>query len=40
MEAEDKAMQYVATSVSDWIDNAKNEARIAVDEICKIALQV
>ena len=36
-EAEDKAMQYVATSVSDWIDNAtKNRARIAVDEICKV----
>ena len=36
-EAEDKAMQYVASSVSDWIDNAAhNRARIAIDEICKI----
>ncbi len=36
-EAEDKAMQYAATSVQDWIDNAAhNRARIAIDEICKI----
>ena len=36
-EAEDKAMQYAAASVSDWIDNAAhNRARIAIDEICKI----
>ena len=36
-EAEDKAMQYAAASVSDWIDNAThNRARIAIDEICKI----
>ena len=36
-DAEDKAMQYAAASVSDWIDNAAhNRARIAMDEICKI----
>ena len=36
-DAEDKAMQYAAASVLDWIDNAAhNRARIAMDEICKI----
>lgn len=36
-EAEDKAMQYAAASVSDWIDNvAHNRARIAIDEICDL----
>lgn len=36
-DAEDKAMQYAAASVSEWIDNsAHNRARIAMDEICKI----
>lgn len=36
-DAEDKALQYAAASVSEWIDNAAhNRARIAMDEICKI----
>jgi hypothetical protein len=36
-EAENKAMEYTAASVQDWIDNAAhNRARIAIDEICKI----
>ena len=31
---EDKALQYAALSVQDWIDNAaKNRARIAQEEI-------
>ena len=33
-DAEVKAMEYVAFSVQDWVDNAlKNRARIAIDEI-------
>ena len=33
-ETEDKAMQYAAASVDDWIQNAAHErARIAIDEI-------
>ena len=33
-DAEKKAMEYVALSVQDWIDNAvDNRARIAIDEI-------
>jgi len=33
-DAEVKAMEYVALSVQDWIDNAvDNRARIAIDEI-------
>ena len=36
-EAENKAMEYSATDVSEWIDNAvKNRARIAIDEICDL----
>jgi hypothetical protein len=36
-EAEEKAMQYITTSVSNWIDNAAhNRARIAIDEICRL----
>lgn len=36
-ETENKAMQYIAEDVYDWIDNAaKNRARIAIDEICQI----
>ena len=36
-DAEEKAMEYAAASVSEWIDNAAhNRARIAMDEICKI----
>lgn len=35
-EAEQKAMEYVAADVFEWIDNAaKNRARIAIDEICQ-----
>ncbi len=37
---EDKAMQYAAASVDDWIQNAAHErARIAIDEIVSIAVQ-
>jgi hypothetical protein len=33
-EAENKAMEYIATDVNDWITNAViNRARIAIDEI-------
>ena len=33
-DAEKKAMEYIALSVQDWIDNAvDNRARIAMDEI-------
>lgn len=33
-DTEDKALQYAAVSVQDWIDNAaKNRARIAQEEI-------
>lgn len=36
-DAENKAMEYVASSVQEWIDNAvNNRARIAIDEICSI----
>lgn len=36
---EDKAMQYAAASVDDWIQNAAHErARVAMDEIIKIAV--
>jgi len=36
-DTENKAMEYAAASVSDWIDNAAtNRARIAIDEIVKI----
>ena len=38
-EAENKAMEYIATDVNDWITNsAINRARIAIDEI--VALEV
>lgn len=37
---EDKAMQYAAASVDDWIQNAAHErARIAIDEIVSISVQ-
>ncbi len=37
---EDKAMQYAAASVDEWIKNAAHErARIAIDEIVGIAVQ-
>ena len=36
-DTENKAMEYAAASVQDWIDNAAtNRARIAIDEIVKI----
>lgn len=39
-ETEDKAMQYAAASVDDWIQNAAHErARIAIDEIVTLAVQ-
>ena len=35
-EAEQKAMEYIAADVDDWITNAAtNRARIAIDEICQ-----
>jgi hypothetical protein len=38
-ETEDKAMEYAAASVNDWIQNAAHErARIAIDEIVQIAV--
>jgi hypothetical protein len=38
--AEDAALSYVALSQQDWIDNAvKNRARIAIEEITKIAVE-
>ena len=39
-ETENKAMQYAAASVDDWIQNAAHErARIAIDEIVALAVQ-
>lgn len=39
-ETENKAMQYAAADVNDWIQNAAHErARIAIDEIVAIAVQ-
>ena len=39
-ESENKAMQYAAASVDDWIQNAAHErARIAIDEIVALAVQ-
>lgn len=39
-EAEDLAMQYIAASVDDWVQNACHErARIAIDEIVQITVQ-
>ena len=36
-EAENKAMEYVAASPQDWIDNAvHNRARKGIDEICTL----
>ena len=36
-ETETKAMEYIAEDVYEWIDNAaKNRARIAIDEICRV----
>ena len=35
-DAEQKAMEYIAVDVYDWIENAvKNRARIAIDDIVK-----
>jgi hypothetical protein len=39
-DTEDKAMQYAAVSVDDWIQNAVHErARLAIDEIVQLAVQ-
>ena len=36
-EAEQKAMEYIAADVDEWITNAaKNRARIAIDQICSL----
>ena len=36
-EAEQKAMEYAAVDVDEWITNAAtNRARIAIDEICDL----
>lgn len=36
-DTENKALEYAAASVSDWIDNAAtNRARIAIDEIVQL----
>ena len=38
-ETENKAMEYAAADVNDWIQNAAHErARIAIDEIVAIAV--
>lgn len=39
-QTEDLAMQYVAASVDEWIQNAAHErARIAIDEIVALSVQ-
>ena len=39
-ETENRAMEYAAASVNDWIQNAAHErARIAIDEIVALAVQ-
>jgi hypothetical protein len=39
-DTEDQALSFVALSQQDWIDNVvKNRARIAIDEIVKIAVE-
>ena len=39
-ETENAALSYVAVSQQDWIDNVvHNRARIAIDEIVKIAVE-
>lgn len=39
-ETENKAMEFIAYEVQDWIDNAvKERARIAIDEIVKLAVE-
>jgi len=36
-EAQQKAMEYIAADVDDWITNAAtNRARIAINEICAL----
>jgi len=36
-EAQQKALEYVAVSVQDWVDNATTDrARIAIDEIVSL----
>ena len=39
-ETEFKAMQYIAFSVQDWVDNViTNRARIAIEEIVQLTVQ-
>ena len=39
-ETENKAMEYAAADVNDWIQNAAHErARVAIDEIVQLAVQ-
>jgi len=39
-DTEDKAMQYAAADVNEWIQNAVHErARIAINEVVQIAVQ-
>ena len=39
-ETENKAMEYAAADVNEWIQNAAHErARIAIDEIVALAVQ-
>ena len=39
-EAENKAMEYIANTVQEWIDNAvKNRARQAIDEIYNMEVE-
>lgn len=39
-QTEDLAMQYIAASVDEWIQNAVHErARVAIDEIVRIAVE-
>ena len=39
-ETEKKGMEYIAYSPQDWVENAmKERARIAVDEIVKLAVE-
>ena len=39
-ETENKAMQFIAADVNDWIQNAAHErARIAIDEIVTLSVQ-
>ena len=40
-EAENKAMEYIAADVNDWIVNSTtNRARIAINEICDLYVKI